>query len=266
MLDAIAATAVAIVAGAQSGAALRLGLGMLLLQFAIGSANDLADSVADAVAKPWKPIPAGLMPRRAAVVLCVTASALGLSLAATVSAGALVVAIVGLADGLIYDLRLKATPLAWLPFAVGVGLLPLYAWLGARNSVGPAFVGIVAISVVAGATLALANAYADLDRDRRSGVRSIAVFLGSRWTVTLNASLLLIVQMVAGATTIAASGSPQLIVVEVVGCGLGWLGLCLAAVGRDRLRPLVWEVQAIGLVVLGTAWLAALDAAGALRG
>jgi 4-hydroxybenzoate polyprenyltransferase len=177
---------------------------------------------------------------------------------------ALVLAIVGLADGLVYDLRLKATPLAWLPFAAGVGLLPLYAWLGARGSVATAFVGVVAMGVVAGAALALANAYVDLDRDRRSGVRSIAVFLGAQRTLVANAALLAAVQVVALATTIAGGGPLEPTLVEVGGCGLGWFGLALAGVRSDRIRPLVWEIQAVSLVVLGMAWLVALQTAGVL--
>jgi 4-hydroxybenzoate polyprenyltransferase len=194
----------------------------------------------------------------------VVASTAGLTAAATVSSWALVIAVVGLVDGLVYDLRLKATPLAWAPFSAGVGLLPLYAWIGSRGSVAAAFVGVVAIAVVAGAALALANAYADLDRDRRSGVRSIAVFLGVQRTLATNAALLAIVQVVALATTIATGGHIAPLLVEAGGCGLGWVGLALAGVRSERVRPLVWEIQAVGLVVLGTAWLAALQSAGVL--
>lgn len=263
-LDAAAAAAVAVVAGAQIGVALRLGLGMLLVQFGIGAANDFADAAADSIAKPRKPIPAGLIGRSTVAAVCVIASTAGLTAAATVSSLALVLAIVGLADGLVYDLRLKATPLAWLPFAAGVGLLPLYAWLGARGSVATAFVGVVAMGVVAGAALALANAYVDLDRDRRSGVRSIAVFLGAQRTLVANAALLAAVQVVALATTIAGGGPLEPTLVEVGGCGLGWFGLALAGVRSDRIRPLVWEIQAVSLVVLGMAWLVALQTAGVL--
>jgi len=246
--------------------ALRLGLGMLLLQFAIGAANDFADAPADAVAKPWKPIPAGLIGRKTAALVCVVACAAGLTAAATVSAPALIVAVVGLADGLGYDLRLKATPAAWVPFAAGVGLLPLYAWLGARGSVPLAFLGVVATAVLAGAALALANAYVDFDRDRRSGVRSIAVYLGERRTLAVDAGLLAVVQIVAVATTVAGNGPVALTAVVAAGCGVGWLGLSLAWLRDDRVRPLVWEVQAVGLAIMGTAWLASLHAAGLLGG
>ena len=265
-LDALAAIAIALIAGAPVGLALRLGLGMLGLQFAIGAANDLADAASDDVAKPGKPIPAGVLSRSAAAGACVAAAGLGLLAAATVGAGVLAVGVLGLADGLVYDLRRKGTPLAWAAFAAGVGLLPLYAWLGARGSVPAAFLGVVVLAFLAGATLALANAYADLERDRRSGTVSAATILGARRTLVANAFLLASIQIVVVATTLATMGATPLLAAEAGGCGLGWVGLGLAGVSGDRGRTLVWEVQAVGVLVLGAAWLAMLSSAGLLNG
>jgi 4-hydroxybenzoate polyprenyltransferase len=260
----VAAVAIALIAGGQAGVALRLGLGMLGLQFAIGAANDFEDAASDSVSKPDKPIPAGLLSRDAAAVVCGTAAALGLLAAATVGAGAFVVGVVGLADGLVYDLRLKRTPLAPIPFAAGVGLLPLYGWWGVGKSMPVALLGVVALAVVAGASLAVANAYADVDADLKSSTTSVATFLGARFALALNAVLLAGVQLVAIATTVVIGAAPPLLVVEAAGCGLGWLGLGLAGVRDIRVRPLVWEVQAVGMLVLGAAWLLVLDSAGLL--
>jgi geranylgeranylglycerol-phosphate geranylgeranyltransferase len=256
--------AIASIAGAQVAVALQLGLGMLLLQFSIGAANDYADAGADAIAKPWKPIPAELLARRSVALTCALAAAAGLVVAATVSSWAFILAVAGLADGLAYDLRLKATPVAWVSFAAGVGLLPLYAWLGAHGSAPEAFLGVVAMSVLAGAALAMSNAYADLERDRRSGVPSIAIFLGARRTLRVNAVLLGTVQIVAIATIIVGGVPLQLMLVELAGCGLGWFGFALAGITTETLRPLHWEFQAAGFVVLGIGWLAALNAIGVL--
>jgi 1,4-dihydroxy-2-naphthoate octaprenyltransferase len=262
----VAAVVTASIAGAQAGVALRLGLGMLGLQFAIGAANDLSDTPSDAVAKPGKPIPAGLVSARAAAIVCLGSAGLGLVAAATVGVGALAIGFAGLADGLAYDLRLKGTPMAPLAFAAGVGLLPLYAWWGARGSVPDALFGVAIVAVCAGASLALANAYADIERDRKSGIASVATVLGPRRTLWINAALLALVQVVAAGTTLATAGATPLLAVEACGCGLGWLGLGLAAIPTERTRPLVWEVQAMGILVLGASWLAVLNSAGALRG
>jgi 4-hydroxybenzoate polyprenyltransferase len=264
VLDAVAVAIIVLIAGAQVGLALRLALGMLFLQFSIGAANDFADAALDGLVRPDKPIPAGL-PSRAAAAISVAAAGLGLLVTATVGAGALAVGVVGLADGLVYDLRLKGTPLAWVPFAMGVGLLPLYAWLGARGIVPPAFAAVVVLAVIAGASLALANAYVDLGRDRLSGVVSVATYLGAGRTLLANAALLAAIDVVAVVSTLAIAGATPLLLVEACGCGLGWAGLGLAAARSYQARPVLWEVQAVGVVVLGSAWLAVLDSAGLLR-
>jgi 4-hydroxybenzoate polyprenyltransferase len=238
---------------------------MLCLQFAIGAANDLADSPADALVKPAKPIPAGLLSRRAASTVCLAAASLGLALAASVSGALLAVAAIGLADGLLYDIRLKGTVFSWAPFAAGVGLLPVYSWVGATGTLPTAGSLVVAVAVAAGCALALANAFADLDKDRVSGVASIATVLGAGRTLALNATLLVLVNIVAGATTITVGATPFQMVVELGGALVAWLGVGLAGATSERSRHLVWEVQGLGLLALGTGWLAALDSAGFLR-
>jgi 4-hydroxybenzoate polyprenyltransferase len=261
----VAAAAVASIADAPAGVAVRLGLGMLFLQFAIGAANDYVDAAADGLAKPGKAIPSGQLSRRAAGRVFFIAAALGLLFGASVGWGALTVGLVGLADGLIYDLRLKGTPLSWMPFAMGVGLLPVYAWLGARGSMPLAFLGVVTLAVLAGLTLALANAYADLEKDRLSGTASAATFLGSGRTLVVGAAALAIVQLVALATTLPIGGAQALLLAEACGCALGWLGIGLAALPGGRGRSLSWEIQAVGVLILGAAWLAGLSSAGLLR-
>ncbi len=262
----MAATAVALIAGASGDVAARLGLGMLGLQFAIGSANDLVDARADAAVKPNKPIPAGLLSRRAAAAACASSAALGLLVAAGVGMGALFVGVAGLIDGLAYDLWLKRTPAGWVPFAAGVGLLPLYAWLGATGSVPPALAGVAALAVVAGAALALGNAYADIEADRASGIVSTAVILGPARTLAIDACLLALVQIIALETTYGAVGATPLLELGIAGSIVAWFGLGLAAVDDDRARPLVWEIQALGILILGVAWLLALSSAGLLAG
>ena len=60
-LDGAVVGVVALVGGGGPGAALALGLSMTLLQFAIGTLNDLVDAPRDTVARQDKAIPAGLV-------------------------------------------------------------------------------------------------------------------------------------------------------------------------------------------------------------
>ena len=264
-LDASAAAAIALIAGSGVGLALHLALGMLCLQFSIGAANDLTDAPADALVKPQKPIPAGLVSRDAAKTVVAITASLGLALAASASIAAFAVGVAGLADGLLYDLRLKGTPFGWVSFAAGVGLLPVYAWAGATGTLPAAAPWVVALAVAAGSALALANALADLERDRRSGVTSIATVLGPGRTIALNAAVLVVVTIVVGATSLAVGTAPGPAAAEYGGLALAWLGVGLAGVASERWRHLVWEVQALGILALGVGWLAAMDSAGLLR-
>ena len=158
---------------------------MTALQAGIGTVNDIVDAGADALGKPAKPIPSGLVSARLATVLAVAAFALGLGLSAPSGWGTVGIAVGGVAVGLAYDLRLKGTALSWLPFAIGLPLLPVYAWYGAAGTLPPEFAILVPAAVAAGAALAIGNARADLERDTASGVASIATALGSRraWMV-----------------------------------------------------------------------------------
>jgi 4-hydroxybenzoate polyprenyltransferase len=197
----VAAGAFALIAASSADVVMRLGLGMLCLQFAIGVANDLADASTDALVKPNKPIPAGLVSRGHATGVFAVAATLGLAISATVGPVTFALGVVGLADGLLYDLRLKGTAFGWAPFAVGVGLLPVYAWSGASGAMPVVVPWVVSLAAAAGCALALANAFSDLDDDRRSGVASIATVLGPGRTLGLNAAILAGVNLVAGATT-----------------------------------------------------------------
>jgi 4-hydroxybenzoate polyprenyltransferase len=257
---------IAIVAGASLPLAARLGLGMLGMQFAIGAVNDLADAVPDAIGKPAKPIPVGRVRRREALGLALASAAVGCAAAASVGAVVLALGVVGLADGLLYDLRLKRGPLAWAPFAAGVGLLPIYAWWGARGSLPVTVLAVAGVAVIAGVALALANAYADIEGDTRAGATSVATLLGRTRTLRIDGLLMAAVQVCVAATTAVVGASPPVLLALASGCALGWGGLSLAAVEGDRWRPLLWEVQALGFAVVGGAWLTALASAGALRG
>jgi heme o synthase len=264
-LDAVASIAIALIAGARPGVALGLGMAMLCLQFAIGSANDYADAPSDAAAKPRKPIPAGLLSRRAAGAISVLMASAGLLVAASVGPAALGVGVCGLGLGLAYDFRLKGTPFSWVAFAIGVGLLPLYAWLGARGSVPAGLAGVIALAVVAGSALAIANAYADMEADGLSGTESVATLIGPTATLRTDAGLLVIVQAIVLGTTVAAAPGPVL-GVEAAGCVLAWLGIGLAVVRGGKAGAVMWELQALGIVALGAGWLAALSSAGLLNG
>ena len=263
-LDAVAVGAIALIAGSDVAVAARLALGMLGLQFAIGAANDLADAPRDRLSRPDKPLPAGMVTPRQAQAVLLIAGAIGLSAAAWAGWAALVVGILGLADGLLYDFRLKGTAISWLPFAIGVALLPVYAWLGSAGGLPAAFWGIVPMALLAGWVLAVANALADIEHDRQAGADSVATILGRDRALAADAVGLIALQLVVVASSVLAGHVATALPAELAGVVFGWIGLRLTASPNEQAARLGWEVQAVGIVAIGAGWLAMLGAAGLL--
>ncbi len=266
ILDGLVVATVALVGGGGAATAAVLGLSMTLLQFAIGTLNDIVDAPRDAGAKPGKPIPAGYVGLRTAKMVAIGSAAGGLALASTGGPALVLLAAVGLSIGAWYDLRAKGTASSWLPLAVGVPLLPVYGWYGATGELPGIFLVIVPVAAVAGAALAIANAIVDMERDEASGITSIALALGARRAAVIVVLLHLVVAVVALATAVAL-GAPAGWVVAVLVTAAGPLGgavLGLVAALREGTgyRELAWEIQAVGTGLLGVAWLGALSATG----
>ena len=148
--------------------AARLGVSMTALQASIGTVNDIVDAPRDAGRKPGKPIPAGLVSRDrgAAVVivrggsgtrprLCRRGRRPGCSASSSWRSATATTSV------------FKGTAWSWLPFAVGIPLLPVFGWVGAAGSLPSSFAVLVPAAVLAGAALAVANARADVERDWR---------------------------------------------------------------------------------------------------
>ena len=170
----------------------------------------------------------------------------------------------GPAVGWAYDIRLKTTGWAWLPFAVGLPLLPVFAWVGATGRIPAAFGLLVPLAIVAGAGVALLNGLADIDRDRAAGVATPVVRLGARRARRLSGGLLGLVGVGAVGSLAAIGAEPGAWLVEVV-------GLCLVG-GRPCPGRLVVRGPprarlgggAIGLGVVAAGWVLGLAGRGLL--
>jgi len=249
---------VAVLAAAPPPIALRLGLAMTALQLGIGTVNDLVDASRDAGLKPGKPIPAGLVSRRVAMVIAVSSFGLGLGLASFSGPLIAALAIVVIAIGLAYDLRLKGTAWSWLPFAVGIPILPVFGWAGATGGLASTFVVLVPAAVAAGAALAIANSLVDVDRDRAAGVSSVAVALGEGTARAVSSVLLGAIAVAAVASAFAFGG--RIVAIAIIAL-LGGLPVAAAGFARRRdpaRRELAWRVEAVGLGLLAVAWIQAV--------
>jgi 4-hydroxybenzoate polyprenyltransferase len=271
LLNALATAGIAILAGGDPPTALRLGASMLGMQVSIGAVNDLADVELDRVGKPAKPIPSGMVAAGVARGWAVATGVFGLLLAAPSGLGTIVVWSAALGLGYLYDLRLSRTALSWLPLALALPLVPIFAWLGATGRVPGALLPLVPAAVLAGAALILANGLVDVERDERAGKKTVPVRLGRPQAWAIHAALVGVAVAMAfasapGPAALAVAGHSLWIVEAARSTGLP-LGALMVATGaglllssRPAIRERGWELETVGTLVLGVAWLAGIAA------
>jgi len=252
---------IAALAGGDQSLVIRTALSMTVLQLGIGTVNDVVDAPFDAGLKPGKPIPSGLVALPAATALAIVLFSAGVFVAATASPLLAGLAVVVIGIGLAYDLRLKGTAWSWLPFAVGIPVLPAFGWVAARGHLEPFFIVLVPAAVLAGAALAISNSLVDTERDRAAGRASISVALGDRSAWLLGVVLVAVVWLLAVGSAVAAA-LPELVPAVVVA---GIPALTAAAAGRrpdPTRRELAWRLEAVAIAVLALAWLLAVVGSG----
>ena len=260
-LDAAVTIALALLAGAPGGRTLLLGASMLVIQFSIGAFNDVFDLPADAVAGRSKPLVDGRIGVRPALAVGVSCGLAGLVLAGLAGLATGLVACAGLVIGLAYDVRLKASPWSWLPYAAGIPLMPVFAWVGATGELPAPIIVLAGLGALGGASLAIANALADAERDRASRTTTVATALGRDRALRIGVLLALLVAGIATTSAFAIAGRAPGTWVTAAGATTIVAGLVLGY--RGRLQR-AWEVQAIGLAILAAGWVGSLAAAGVL--
>lgn len=261
-LNVAATGALAVVAaeGLPNGALLaRMLAAMACAQAAIGATNDYFDRGLDATAKPWKPVAAGLVPPRAALVLAAALVAAAMVLAATISGWSLMLMAVGTACGLAYDARLKRSVLSAVPFMVAMPVLPLWVWvsLGAWDA---ALWWLLPLGALVGLALHLANTLPDLRSDAEAGVYGLAHRLGmdgSALAAWASFGSAIALASVAGAL---AGGDGRLLAASIL--------VAAAALGVSVLVYVRWRTDfalqtgfgalGIGAATVATGWLAAV--------
>jgi 4-hydroxybenzoate polyprenyltransferase len=236
---------------------------MVALQASIGALNDVVDAASDAGRKPGKPIPAGDVPADLGRAVMVLGASLGLVLAAPSGPGQIAIAGLVLAIGYAYDLRAKGTAWSWMPFAVGIPLLPVFAWFGATGTIPDAFGLLLPAGVAAGAALAIANALVDVERDRAAGLLSVARGLGEDRAWLVQAFLLAVVVAVALGSAWLDGTSLAFLALALVAGAVIVIGLAIGhgPGASPARRERAWEMEAVGVALLAAAWLAGIAGA-----
>ena len=175
--------------GGLDGATLaRLLLGMLGGQLAIGAVNEIVDAPLDAVANPRKPIPSGLVTVRGARNLAIGGLLLMAVAGASFGAVPLLLLCAGTGLGLVYDLWLKRTPFAWLPYALALPLLPIWVHACLRGF-DPRLLLLYPLGAAATVGVYLAQSAPDARSDRAAGIANPVARLGETNAVLLACGL-----------------------------------------------------------------------------
>ncbi len=261
LLAAAAAGALAAVAGAELWAVLLLLAGMFGFQASIGALNDIVDAERDGSVRSDKPIPAGLVSVRSALVIVVAGAALGLVVSASFGWPVLFVGVVGLASGWAYDLLARSTGWAWLSFAVALPALVSWAWLAAASDLPPGWPVLLPLAALAGPAVHLANSMADGSTDQETGATSLAVRLGVRRSRMTLLGLDALIWTLGWLSLVALGAlSMGMLLVLVAATALAAVGAILSVNTRSASSDLGWMLGSVALALLAILWVAAVTA------
>jgi geranylgeranylglycerol-phosphate geranylgeranyltransferase len=256
-LNAVLVFGLFVMAGGAAGRGVLLSVGMLGIQFCIGTINDVADAEADRLTKPTKPIARGSISRGAAERVGVGLGLAGLAVYAAFGPLLLGLGALMLGIGLAYDLGLKRAGLGWLCYAVAFPLLPLSTWLAAVGGLPPRSEILLPVAALAGPALQLANGLVDLERDRISGIPAPVVRLGRERSIAVLGSLLAVVYGLAWLSLVGAQAAPLAYAAAGLATVLAVGGVRLSASAAPSHRERGWQLQAVGIALLAAGWVAA---------
>lgn len=227
---------------------------MLCGQAAIGAHNEWRDREYDVLHQPGKPIPAGLVDLR--YVRLVIAGGLVLSVGAGAALGAwpLALLMAGTASGFVYNLWLKRTPFSGIPYLIALPLLPIWAWL-VMDGFEPRLLWLYPLGGGYVLAIHLAQSFSDVEGDRASGARGLAVVLGIErtrrviWGIAIGTALLLPVgTLLVGERAVYGIAAGAVVALALAGAAL------LGRWGSVDVDRVLLELLAGCAVVLATGW------------
>jgi heme o synthase len=196
----VVAAVLAIAVGRTAGGVILVFITLLASQLTIGWTNDWLDAGRDTeVGRVDKPIPAGMISRRAVGTGAIVAGIafVPIALASGWVAGSVI--IVATVAGLAYDWPLKFTVFSVVPYLVAFGGLAAYVPMSKPGAPVPPW-WLIAAGALLGGGAHFANTLPDLADDARTGVRGLPHRLGRTGSQITAAVLLL------GATGLLAFG------------------------------------------------------------
>ncbi|MDQ6709799.1 MAG: UbiA family prenyltransferase [Candidatus Dormibacteraeota bacterium] len=201
---------------------------ILMTQLSISVMNEWADRERDALVHRRRPVALGRVSPRFALILAIVLGFAAIPGALAFGAPSLMVVLLGLGIGWVYDLILKPTPLSFLAFAAAFPLLAVWIGIVSGHPV-PIFLCFLAGGPLA-VSIHLADSLPDEAADIGAGLPTLAVSLGHTAAVRVMQAMLLL-----GSLIVIVTDLPQTVFVVLVAVA-AVLGATLAAF-VDRIDP-----------------------------
>jgi 4-hydroxybenzoate polyprenyltransferase len=231
------------------------------MQLSIAFLNDYCDRYLDAQSKRTKPIVRGLVHPSEALVAGLLMIVVMLLLLIPLNLPALLISLAYLALFQGYNLGLKSTPFSGIIFAVGMPLIPLYAFAGVGH-IPTFFIWLVPVGFLLGVVINVSNSIADIEEDAANGARTLAVVLGVNRSFLVCNLFLLIAALAIGALTASRllPAQPAIVLATLIITGI--LLFCLLTFfGPTKpagTRKLYFYLAALTCILLACGWLLAV--------
>ncbi len=227
-------------------------------QATVGVVNDLRDRDLDAVAKPQKPLVAGRATVRGAAWLAAITLTIALGAGLAIGRLSLLFVVAMTAAGLVYDLWLKRTAVSFLPYILGLPLLPIWAWTCVRDA-PPRLWLTYPLGVLVGFGLHLANALPDAERDAASGVRGIVQVVGTRSALVLCLGSFALTLLLVALLTVGRWDAAVFVLIG--GAAVFLIGAAVSVFMRPTTKTLQrnWGLLIGCAIGIAAAWLRALS-------
>ena len=227
-------------------------------QIAIGAFNELVDTDLDAVAKPEKPIPSGLVSPTGAQAVVAIGLTLMAVLSLTFGIESLLLCAMGTVNGIAYSLWFKRTIWSWVPYLIALPLLPVWVW-SALDTVDAVLFAIYPIGAPAVIAVQIAQSLPDVTVDQETRVQTLAAVLGTDRARFASWSALILAASVASVLSPWLPGNPAWLWIAAAGA-IALVFINGAIWRRDPRRGALaaFPCVAAGAVFLGLGWTASM--------
>jgi 4-hydroxybenzoate polyprenyltransferase len=231
------------------------------MQLSIAFLNDYCDRYLDARSKRSKPIVRGLVRPNEALCAGLLMIVVMLILLIPLNFLALLISLAYLVLFQGYNLGLKSTPLSGIIFAVGMPLIPLYAFAGVGH-IPSFFIWLLPVGFLLGVVINVSNSIADIEEDAAHGAKTLAVVLGVRRSFFVCDFCLFIAALIIGLLTASKllHAQPGIVLATLIVAAA--LLLCMVLffgpTKPPATRKVYFYVAALTCILLAGGWLIAV--------